>query len=287
MAVPNSIETGTEAGLVRSRGKAGPWRQFVRRDLPGLLTSLAGVGLFFLVWSVMAWLLPPSRLASPLAAFNDIAKNFFLSPRLSVFGLGRVGYLELMIYTTRNILLGLAIGGAIGIALGTLSAKLTWLRLIIDPIVLVLGTVPVLIAAPLFLLWFGVVPFTQVLLVAFYSAVMMALFSQKAVENLDPIYERAAMTVGAGLLVRVWYVIVPGTLPEIVGGLRISLASAWGLETFAEILGAPSGIGQAIKTLVNVNNVPGMMACVSLVAITAIATDLLLVLAARRINRWA
>ena len=271
-------------GTVREPARA---HRLVRARMTPTLTTLAGIALFFLAWALAARMLPPSRLASPLAAFLDIQRNFFLSPRLSVFGLGRVGDPSLMIYTTRNVVLGLIIGSTTGILLGTLSAKLGWLRRLVDPVVLVLGTVPVLIAAPLFLLWFGVVPFTQVLLVAFYSAVMMTLFSQKAVENLDPIYETAAMTVGAGFLTRVRYVLMPGTFPEIVGGLRITLASAWELETFAEILGAPSGIGQAIKALVNVNNVPGMMACVTLVATTAIVTDLLLSLLASRITRWA
>jgi ABC-type nitrate/sulfonate/bicarbonate transport system permease component len=286
MKGPGPIGTGA---VVSSALPARPVRahKLVRAQMAATLTTLAGIALFFLAWALAARMLPPSRLASPLAAFLDIQRNFFASPRLSVFGLGRVGYLDLMIYTTRNVVLGLIIGSTIGILLGTLSAKLGWLRQVVDPVVLVLGTVPVLIAAPLFLLWFGVVPFTQVLLVAFYSAVMMTLFSQKAVENLDPIYETSAMTVGAGLLTRVRYILMPGTFPEIVGGLRITLASAWGLETFAEILGAPSGIGQAIKALVNVNNVPGMMACVTLVATTAIVTDLLLSLLAGRITRWA
>jgi ABC-type nitrate/sulfonate/bicarbonate transport system permease component len=167
------------------------------------------------------------------------------------------------------------------------SARLRLLRLFIDPIVLVLGTVPVLVAAPLFLLWFGVVPFTQILLVAFYSAVMMVLFSQRAVENLDPTYERWALTLGAGLAPRLRFVLIPGALPEILGGLRITLASAWGLETFAEILGAPSGIGQAIKALTNLNNASGLLACVAMVAAAAILTDLMLLALFRRITRWA
>ncbi len=279
--------SGEVASASSPHSRSTRTRGAVSARLMNAATTLAGVLLFFLVWTLAARMLPPSCLATPLVAFLDLQHNFFLSPRLSVFGLGRVGYLDLMVYTTRNVLMGLIAGGAIGILLGVLSAKLLWLRRIVDPVVLVLGTVPVLIAAPLFLLWFGVVPFTQVLLVAFYSAVMMSLFSQKAVENLDPIYETAAMTVGAGVLTRVRHILLPATFPEIVGGLRITLSSAWGLETFAEILGAPSGIGQAIKTLVNVNNVPGMMACVALVATTAIVTDLVLSSLAGRITRWA
>jgi ABC-type nitrate/sulfonate/bicarbonate transport system permease component len=122
---------------------------------------------------------------------------------------------------------------------------------------------------PYFLLWFGVQPFTQVLLVGSYSAVMMILFSERAVENIDPTYERWALTFGAGLGRRIRDILIPATVPEILGGVRITLASAWGLETFAEILGAPSGLGQAIKARTNVNNVPGMMACVTLVATAA------------------
>jgi ABC-type nitrate/sulfonate/bicarbonate transport system permease component len=251
------------------------------------VVASAGIAIFFAVWAGAAAVMPESRLVSPLKAAADLYANFVFSPRLDVFGLGDAGYGMLMLYTLENVVVGLTIGGTIGILLGVASVFIRPLRLAIDPIVLVMGTVPVLVAAPLFLLWFGVVPFTQVLLVAFYSAVMMVLFSQKAVENLDPIYERSAMSFGASLPRRLRHVFIPGSIPEILGGLRITLASAWGLEVFAEILGAPSGIGQAIKALTNLNSVSGLLACVAIVAVVAIATDGLLLLLAGRLTRWA
>jgi ABC-type nitrate/sulfonate/bicarbonate transport system permease component len=271
------------SAAVGRRGK----RTLRTRDLGDALTAPAGVVLFLLVWTAVASRLPPSRLVSPWAVAIDLWNNFLRSPRMAVFGLGETGYGELLLYTARNVLIGFAVGSAIGIIIGIASARFRLLRIIIDPIVLVLGTVPVLVAAPLFLLWFGVVPFTQVLLVAGYSAIMMEIFSQAAADNVDPVYEKSAMTRGASWYQRLRFILIPGVAPEILGGLRITLASAWGLETFAEILGAPSGIGQAIKTLTNVNNVAGMLACVSLVAIVAIAADMLLVVTNRHITRWA
>src|SRR6266446_3501837 len=262
-------------------------RATTRQNLIGILYTLAGLGLFIAAWWYAASQLPRSRLVTPLETGTDIWTNFLYSRRLAVFGLGKVGYGSLLLYTVGNVLIGLAVGGAIGIFIGTASTRLRVLRLLVDPIVLVLGTVPVLVAAPLFLLWFGVVPFTQVLLVAFYSAVMMVLFSQRAAENIDPVYERWATTFGAGIAVRIRHILIPGTVPEIVGGLRITLASAWGLEVFAEILGAPSGLGQAIKALTNLNNVSGLLACVVIIAATAILTDALLFVLARRIAAWA
>jgi ABC-type nitrate/sulfonate/bicarbonate transport system permease component len=285
-ATAPDAEMRLPASLSEVGGPPGGPRR-LRRPLGSFAVTLAGVILFFAVWALVATRLPPSRLVSPVAAARDLWRNFAYSPRLGVFGLGEVGYGSLLLYTLRNVVVGLAIGGAAGILIGLVSARLRLLKLFVDPVVLVLGTVPVLVAAPLFLLWFGVVPFTQVLLVAFYSAVMMVLFSQRAAENIDPIHERWAMTFGAGLGARVRHILIPGTVPEILGGLRITLASAWGLETFAEILGAPSGIGQAIKALTNVNNVPGMLACVVIVAVTAILTDALLVFLAGRLTRWA
>jgi ABC-type nitrate/sulfonate/bicarbonate transport system permease component len=259
----------------------------IQQKLISAMYTVVGIALFFAAWWAAASLLPRSRLVTPLEAIRDLWTNFLYSPRLGVFGLGKVGYGSLLLYTLGNVFVGLVTGGAIGILIGIASARLRLLRLFVDPVVLVLGTVPVLVAAPLFLLWFGVVPFTQVLLVAFYSAVMMVLFSQRAAENIDPIYERWAQTFGASLGVRINHILIPGTVPEIIGGLRITLASAWGLEVFAEILGAPSGIGQAIKALTNLSNVSGLLACVVIVAVTAIVSDILLVALARRVAAWA
>lgn len=247
----------------------------------------AGVVVFLAAWWFASSQLPASRLASPFVAANEVWLNFIYSPRLEVFGLGRTGYGALLLYTARNVFTGLAIGGTIGLIIGVASARLRPLRVLVDPVVLVLGTVPVIIAAPLFLLWFGVVPYTQVLLVSVYAVVMMITFGQRAVDNLDPVYELSAATMGAGWLDRLRLILIPGIVPQVVGGFRVTLASAWGIETFAEILGAPSGIGQAIKTLTNVNDVAGLLACVALVAVVAIVMDAILMFAARQITKWA
>jgi len=118
-----------------------------RQRLISVLYTVLGVGLFFAAWWCAASQLPRSRLVTPLDAGRDIWANFFYSPRLGVFGLGEVGYGSLLLYTVGNVLVGLVIGGAIGILIGTASARLKLLRVFVDPVVLVLGTVPVLVAA--------------------------------------------------------------------------------------------------------------------------------------------
>ncbi len=43
----------------------------------------------------------------------------------------------------------------LGLSLGLTSARLIGVRAVLDPIVLTLGTIPVLVTAPFFLIWFG------------------------------------------------------------------------------------------------------------------------------------
>jgi NitT/TauT family transport system permease protein len=152
--------------------------------------------------------------------------------------------------------------------------------------VLTLGTLPIVAAAPLLVLWFGIVSFTQVILVAAYTAILLIQFAQRAAENLDPVYEARARTCGASRWVELRKILLPAVIPEILAGLRISLAFGWGLEAFAETLAAPSGIGQAIVTLANTDDVTGIMACVLLIGLTAIVFDVALVLGAKVVTVW-
>lgn len=251
-----------------------------------LLIYILGILLFLLAWWAISTQMPESRLVSPWSVLQDLRENLFVAPRLRVFGLDAPGYWSTLVFTIRNVLVGVGIGGAVGIVLGLASARSQFFRAFLDPVVLIWGTVPAIIAAPFFLLWFGVVPFTQVLLVAFYSAMVLVVFAQRAASNLDPIYERWAMTFGASRWQRFRTVLIPGTLPEIMGGIRIALAGAWGLETFAELLGSRNGIGQAIKALANLSNVPGLLAATVLVCLAAVLVDALVVSLVAWVMRW-
>src|SRR5262249_22671723 len=154
-----------------------------------------------------------------------------------------------LLYNLDNVFVGVGIGGVVGLLLGIGDAQHIDLRRVLLPLEVVVGPGRNLVAAPLLLLWVAVLPLTPDLLRALCRAVILVHRSQRAAESVDPVYEHWAMTFGGGLGIRIHHILIPGTIPEIIGGLRITLASAWGLEVFAEILGAPSGIGQAIKAL--------------------------------------
>ena len=112
------------------------------------------------------------------------------------------------------------------------------------------------------------------------------MFAQKAAANLSPIYEEAARTFGASPMRVLRDVLLPGTLPEILGGVRIALAGAWGLECITELLGAQSGMGKIIQVLAGATDVQGIFAALVVLGLAAIVCDGVAVSIIARATRW-
>jgi ABC-type nitrate/sulfonate/bicarbonate transport system permease component len=148
------------------------------------------------------------------------------------------------------------------------------------------GTVPILVAAPFLLIWFGVGRASAACLVVFYVAVILYLFAQRAANNVSPIYEEFARTLGATQRQIVVDLLIPATVPEILGGLRIALAGAWGLEAIAELLGSQEGVGKVLEVLAGATDTEGIMANLLMLGFVAIVVDALAGLAVARLAAW-
>ena len=136
------------------------------------------------------------------------------------------------------------------------------------------------------MIWFGVGRASAVSLVAFYIDVILYVFSQRAALNLDPIYEKSALTLGAhrGRMLR--DILIPATVPEILGGFRIALAGAWGLEAVSELLGSQSGIGKVLEVLAGATDPQGIIATLLVLGFAAILADGLAAALIARFAAW-
>jgi ABC-type nitrate/sulfonate/bicarbonate transport system permease component len=242
----------------------------VRLDPLGLL----GVAILIGLWLALLPFTPRAMLPSPLQVVRYLAESFFYAPNFRYFGLADHSFLSALTYSVSNVLLAVGFGSVVGILLGLFSARVSALRAGTDPIALTVGNVPILIASPFLLMWFGSGRLSTVLVVAFYVSVTLYVYSQRAAVNLSPVYEASARTFGASTPAVVRDVLLPGTLPEILGGIRIALAGSWGLEAVAELLGDQRGIGKAIRSLATAMDVEGLFAALLLLGLTAMIVDL-------------
>ncbi|MBV9909147.1 MAG: ABC transporter permease subunit [Hyphomicrobiales bacterium] len=247
---------------------------------------LAGAVLFIALWELASLLVSPIILPGPLSVLRRAATDFWSAPALSYYGVEDPSLAGNLAYTAENVAIAALIGAAIGVTLGLLSARVWFVRAAMDPIMMTAGTVPILIAAPFLLIWFGVGRASAVSLVAFYIVVILYVSAQRAALNLDPIYENYALTLGSdrGRMLR--DILIPGTVPEILGGFRIALAGAWGLEAVAELLGSQSGIGKVLEVLAGATDPQGILATLLVLGFAAILTDGLAAALIARFAAW-
>jgi ABC-type nitrate/sulfonate/bicarbonate transport system permease component len=123
-------------------------------------------------------------------------------------------------------------------------------------------------------------------MVGFYVAVILYTYAQRAAININPVYEAAARTFGASPGAVLKDVLMPGTMPEILGGIRIALAGAWGLETIAELLGSQRGIGKLIESITQASDIVSLFAALLLLGITAAIVDTIIALIFAWLFRW-
>ncbi len=258
-----------------------------RKWMTRLALSVAGVITFLVAWHLLAEQ-QGFALPSPIGAYADIEENLFQSTYLEQKGLSDGGgYSVHLLATVRNVLLGVISGAAIGGALGLLSLPVKVIQEVVNPLAAFFGAAPIFVAAPFFLIWFGIQAAAQVLRVGFYTALLMYIFARRAGENLDARYVESARTLGGTPRSIFRYIYLPGTVPEIAGGFRIALAGAWGLAAIAELLGAQEGAGFLIKFYATAFVVDGMISLVVLLGLIAIFVDRIAVFGLSYLMRWS
>lgn len=248
---------------------------------------LAGIATVLVLWQIAAEIIGSNAvLPGPIRVADNFISNFTGSPALTYLGLEMSSYAGNLGYTGALVLSGWMIGGMLGLLIGTAAARFQWTRHVSEPVVAVFGVVPVLVAAPFFLVWFGFGPLGQFLLVAFFCMVMVCVVSQASVLNLPPRYEEYAAMLGAGRWSRMRRVTIPATLSANLSGFRTALGQAWGLQAVAELLGSPAGVGRAIALRAGTGDIASVLALLIALGCVALAADLVLSAAVRKVTAW-
>lgn len=276
--------SGARTGSLRPAlpRRAPAWLVRLRPD-PLIFIGLGGLMLaWYLAHAAIGTYMPPPHVVIGAGFQHLFESDYFVG-----LGLPAGGYVPHLVSTTATVLLGVAIGGAIGTLTGLLSARSNVVLQIMDPVVSILGTVPILVAAPFFLIWFGLAASTKIILVAFYSAVVLHIYAYRAIGHVHPSYVEYALTLGASRSRAFWRVSLPACVPELFGGLRTAFGAAWGLAAIAELLGALRGIGRVIITSWGVYDVTIMMAGILWIGVIAMVLDAAIVALRSAMTRWA
>lgn len=145
--------------------------------------------------------------------------------------------------STQRALVGLAIGGGLGFALGLLNGVFPFAERLLDSSLQMLRNIPHLAVIPLVILWFGIDEEAKLFLVAAGVLFPIYLNTFHGIRHVDRALIEMARSYGLGPWALFSRVILPGALPSVLVGLRYALGIMWLTLIVAETISASAGIG--------------------------------------------
>ncbi|GAB7057981.1 MULTISPECIES: ABC transporter permease [Paenibacillus] len=179
---------------------------------------------------------------------SGVINPIFLSSPIRII---KVGYqltqsgvlLDNLLFTLGNFFVGFGLAAVLGIFVGLLMGWYRPLGKALDPFLTAMLGTPRIVLLPLITLWVGV-GFSSKVLVVFIAGVFpIILNTMTGVRNLDPNLTRVAGCFGASAIQTFITVALPGSLPQIVSGLRVGIGQSLVGVIAAEMFVSTGGIG--------------------------------------------
>ena len=257
----------------------------LKRLLQPVLQSKAAlwsVGLIFPLLLLYTWqiavernwvntlLLPPPELV--WTALKDLYSSGELWSNLSI-SLSRIGY-----GFSAGIVVALALGLAMG--LSRTAEAYIW------PTFKVINLVPVVGWIPLLILLVGIDEALKIILIAKAALVPMTINVFKGVRNISPQLIEVADVYQLGTWSKFKNLVLPGAFLSFIGGLRLSLASAWGALVAVELLASSEGIGYIMVYGRQIFQLDVVLATVVVIGLVGFAFDVFICLLQKQFRGW-
>ncbi|KII11412.1 ABC transporter permease [Phaeobacter sp. S60] len=185
-----------------------------------------------------------------------------------------------------RLVVGAALGASVGIGVGLMIGLFSYVRAGLVPLVAALFPIPKIALLPLFVIWFGIDEGSKYALIAFGTFTPTVVATYGAVDNVDRSLIRMGQSFNLSWLSIVRKIVLPGAMPGILSGLRISLAIAIILLVAAEMLGAEHGIGAYILEAGSLYDLERLFAGVAILSVLGVVVSSLIGLIERRLLRW-
>ena len=185
-----------------------------------------------------------------------------------------------------RIIYGFSAGIVIAVILGLGMGLSKTIEAYVWPIFKVFNLVPVVGWIPLLILLVGIDEALKVILIAKAALLPMTVNIYKGVRNIPASLTEVADVYQLSMWSKFKNLIFPGALISFVGGLRLSLASAWGALVAVELLASSEGIGYIMVYGRQIFQLDVVMATVVIIGLVGFLFDVLISLLQRPFKVW-
>ncbi|WP_372440697.1 ABC transporter permease [Nocardia acididurans] len=281
VAVPDTGIGGGSADIGAAARSGRRWRPGAGAGrLRGVAVRVASLLVFVAVWWAVsaAGLVDARFLPGPGAVWEAFVRaNSWheIAPGVPREVRGEQNYFlwEHLVASLQRIAVGagaaVALGPPVGFVLGTSRT----VSAIVEPFLNFLRMLPPLGYIGLLIVWFGIGDTSKVwlLFLAAFPPVVIATIS--GVQGVSADRVNAARSLGANRRQVITRVLLPATLPDVIGGVRVAVGFAWTTVVAAELNNGIPGIGGLAYVAGQRLDTPLTMACVIVIGITALVLD--------------
>ena len=258
-----TVTESPSESLVQAAVETSPrWRWL--RQRAALAIKVLSVLAFLALWTAsteLGWV-SPIFLPSPAAIARQADK------------LMHAGDLwEAIIASSRRVFLGYAIAAAVAVPLGIVMGVWWPAKAVMDPFISLLRPLPSITWIPLSILWLGIGEGQKTMIVFMGTWIYILLYTVESTKRVDPLLIRAARNLGASDLAIMREVILPGALPGIISGLKVTLAISWSCVISAEMVAAQTGLGALIWFAKDWGNLALVLVGMAGISLTVLVAD--------------
>lgn len=244
--------------------------------------SLAAVGPLFFLVLVLAWeagsrlgWIGPLVLPAPseaLAALVELAQSGNLLTHLAA--------------SLQRLVLGWTLGTILGLAVGLSAGLFSLARAAVVPFTAAIFPIPKIALLPLFVIWFGIGEESKTATILFGVFFPTVISVYGGVDNVDRNLVRMSQSFGLSWFSIVRKVVIPGAMPAILSGFRISASIGIILLVAAEMIGAEYGIGAYVLLAGNLMATDQLIAGVAMLSVLGLAVSWGLTRLEKAVLKW-
>ncbi len=186
--------------------------------------------------------------------------------------------------TMVEILIGFCVGTGFGLLVGYGLARSDLFERLASPYIVAAQAVPILVLAPLLVLWFGPGLLSKVVICALIVFFPVAIATMVGIRSVDARLLELGRSLRATHRQILTTLEIPAALPNIFGGLRIGVT----LAVVGAVVGEWAGASKGLAVLINLArgslfDIPLMFATLLTIALVGLALYLVVVLVERRL----
>ena len=230
---------------------------YFRDRCRGLITF----ALLFLVWEELTRLgaVSPEKLPSPAKVGSTFAELINSGLLLKSLGSSLVRIFE-----------GFLIGTTLGFLLGALMGVSRTTERLFAPLINAIRQVPIIGWIPLIILWCGIKDMSKITFIAIGAFFPMVLSTFQGVRSVPHAYVEVVRVFEYGKLKLLRRIVIPGALPDIVTGIRLSLGTSWMLVVWSEInTRSDLGIGDMLWSARESSKLDVVIVCIIVIGLVA------------------